>query len=379
MALSILLRVCQSLSASPELTKPRLVTVGFSHFCEKARWAMDLSPSEYVEEIHAPAVHLSATLQLASLPRVGTWTEHGFFGTLLAQRHDVKTNRRKETTGVPKLVLPEKLLFQKLVYTYVDKQKSIKSSAENASAGSGIVVVASGSSGILKLLSDVHSLQLGHLYPKGTTGQRVVELEHFLDTELASAATNWAFGNILLSGKGFHPAMPDASNSAVVDCLVDSFYQQRIPLVEKVIWNVFGRLFLIPLMIKANSVSSESREKARDDIHRIFSYMDSLLEEHNPTGSVSQGFLLGTDKITAADISFASFCAPIVLPPEANDFFVSYEALMRLAKRGEVSSPNPGAYEVIKLADEVRGTYRSAQYALDLYKTHRSRDRVPST
>jgi glutathione S-transferase len=46
-----------------------LVTIPFSHYCEKARWALDLSTIDYREEAHAPLVHWFYTL-----PRTGTRT-----------------------------------------------------------------------------------------------------------------------------------------------------------------------------------------------------------------------------------------------------------------------------------------------------------------
>jgi glutathione S-transferase len=40
----------------------RLVTIGFSHYCEKARWALDRAGLPYVEESHAPMFHMPAAL-----------------------------------------------------------------------------------------------------------------------------------------------------------------------------------------------------------------------------------------------------------------------------------------------------------------------------
>ncbi|MFO0550284.1 MAG: glutathione S-transferase family protein [Polyangiaceae bacterium] len=37
---------------------PLLVTISFSHFCDKARWALDLAQIEYREAAHLPAFHL---------------------------------------------------------------------------------------------------------------------------------------------------------------------------------------------------------------------------------------------------------------------------------------------------------------------------------
>ena len=38
-------------------TKPRLVTFGISHYCEKARWALDWHGIDYEEISWAPGVH----------------------------------------------------------------------------------------------------------------------------------------------------------------------------------------------------------------------------------------------------------------------------------------------------------------------------------
>ena len=39
---------------------PRLITIGFSHYCEKARWALDRAGIPYHEERHPPALHYRA-------------------------------------------------------------------------------------------------------------------------------------------------------------------------------------------------------------------------------------------------------------------------------------------------------------------------------
>lgn len=54
----------------------KLVTIAFSHYCEKARWALDLSPwrDVYVEDAHMPAFHIPA---VAAYSKVRHET-HGF-------------------------------------------------------------------------------------------------------------------------------------------------------------------------------------------------------------------------------------------------------------------------------------------------------------
>jgi glutathione S-transferase len=41
----------------------RLITVPFSHYCEKARWALDLAGLSYVEDRHLPMLHWAATFR----------------------------------------------------------------------------------------------------------------------------------------------------------------------------------------------------------------------------------------------------------------------------------------------------------------------------
>jgi glutathione S-transferase len=46
----------------------RLVTISVSHYCEKARWALDRAGLEYVEEGHYPNAHYVASYRLARSP-----------------------------------------------------------------------------------------------------------------------------------------------------------------------------------------------------------------------------------------------------------------------------------------------------------------------
>lgn len=39
----------------------RLITIAFSHYCEKARWALDRAGIDYVEEPHLPLFHYAST------------------------------------------------------------------------------------------------------------------------------------------------------------------------------------------------------------------------------------------------------------------------------------------------------------------------------
>jgi glutathione S-transferase len=47
---------------------PTLVTIPFSHFCEKARWALDYARAPYDEEGHVPGLHRRAVARACGKP-----------------------------------------------------------------------------------------------------------------------------------------------------------------------------------------------------------------------------------------------------------------------------------------------------------------------
>jgi glutathione S-transferase len=59
----------------------KLVTIGFSHFCEKARWAVDRSGVTYTETSHAPLAHIWAVFRARGNRTVPVLvTDDGVFG-----------------------------------------------------------------------------------------------------------------------------------------------------------------------------------------------------------------------------------------------------------------------------------------------------------
>jgi hypothetical protein len=255
MALKAALKICAATAPRPCTETPRLVTIGFSHYSEKARWALDISPLRYYESIHSPALHLSETnLSLAKLPRLKLW-EGDYFDRMRAAHSasiDPKTLRQKERNSVPKLVLPKSFLVTNNLTSAV---------VGDSSAGA---VVAEGSAGISMFLSKLYPSEMGHLYPAAIC-QQVIELESYLERTLGAYATAWGFGNILLVGSAYEPKGTNGESvnkesfkiflkKSVVD-------NESIPFTEKLLAVGFGRFFA-PLMAASNNVTAESREMA---------------------------------------------------------------------------------------------------------------------
>jgi hypothetical protein len=120
-------------------------------------------------------------------------------------------------------------------------------------------------------------------------------------------------------------------------------------------------------MSQANNVNSSVVPGALNNIHAVFQAADQLLTANNPSGSTMHSFLLGTERISAADITFASLAAPLLMPPQTATIFTSLPKLQILAEQPHCE----GAHVSLKLAQELRSRYKSAQYVLDLYAQQR--------
>lgn len=59
------------------MTVPRLITIGFSHYCEKARWALDRAEIDYIEDDHVPFFHVPVSLRASGQHSVPTLTVEG--------------------------------------------------------------------------------------------------------------------------------------------------------------------------------------------------------------------------------------------------------------------------------------------------------------
>lgn len=348
----------------PNWEKPRLVTIGLSHYSEKSRWALDMSPlqSEYYEEMHCPALHLTTTLvELSRTPRVRTWRKDSHFQYCLDSRYSEKLSRSKSITGVPKLVLPVSFLLNyNIAYP----------------PGCKAAVVDGGSAGILRVLADVFPDNMGHLYPVGSIEETVVDVERQLDILLGPAATSWSFGNMILSGRAFQDSevQPGSTSSnrassdanlIALDYTLANLAKSEVPNVEKLLFRFFGKK-AVPLMIKHNSVSAKSRAESKYQISAVFSAMDAHLERNNSSCSVERDFLLGTDELSAADITFASLALPVLMPQKAAPFFTTRQQLSQVPLESA-----PGLAQMVDFSGKLLEKHKSARYALDLYERRR--------
>ncbi len=242
---------------------PRLITMPHSHYCEKARWALDLSGVEYIEEAHPPLFHWLATL-------------------------------RQRGRSVP---------------VFVRNGKSYRDSSD-----------------ILKHLDEMGAA----LYPTELNlRNEALRLEEKFDQTLGPHARRWAYAQLL-------------PHSA----LLLKVMTPGTPTIERALMPILLPLFK-PLVRKSLKISTQSAARSLDVVGEVFREVGDMLRDE-------RSYLVG-EHFTAADLTFASLAAPVLLPPQY---------------RGQM----PGLHEVPQhMQDEViqlRNTPAGA-YALRLFERHR--------
>lgn len=85
------------------MTTARLITIPFSHYCEKARWALDHHRIPYREEAHPPMIHWAATRSVGAGRTVPVLALPG--GQVLAESADILAHADAHGSGEP--LLPE--------------------------------------------------------------------------------------------------------------------------------------------------------------------------------------------------------------------------------------------------------------------------------
>ena len=266
----------------PAATPPdgaKLVTIAFSHYVEKARWGLDLSPlrDRYVEDAHMPVFHAPYVMAISK-------------------------DRKK--TGTPLLLLPD-----------------------------GEVV--HDSTLILQHLCRAYPQEMGHLYPPGLEEEvrrhwrvsavpcvqhtpfepppplfrfqpQVKALEHEFDEKLGVASRRVAyFGMAQARAEGVSTANPALFDTAT----------HVIPRVEAWLWWLMER-GILPRMLEFMDITEATAATALEDCRAVFQRASALLAEPGPDGRSPRRYLLGTEKITAADITFAALAYPLLGPPQ---------------------------------------------------------------
>lgn len=243
--------------------KPRLLTMPHSHYCEKARWALDLSGVEYIEEAHPPLFHWLAT-------------------------------RRHGGRSVP---------------VFVHSGKSYTDSGD-----------------ILRYLDEISA----KLYPTELPLRKeVLQLEARFDQTLGPHARRWVYAQLL----------PDSA-------LLLTLMTPGTPAIERLLMPMLLPIFK-PLVRKSFGISAQSAVRSLDLVNQIFDEVGEELRD-------GRSYLVG-ERFTAADLTFASLAAPVLLPPQYRGRMPALEHV-----------PQSMRDVVVRLRNTVAGAY-----ALRLFEQHR--------
>ena len=352
----------------------RLITVGYSHYCEKARFALSLSSlrEDFIEEQHLPVFHVPFTLDLRKARRYPETPKqyHAYDYLKITENNKKEKLSAKELTGVPKLCMNVHINKDD------DNNNSVNRESTNATLQSP-VVVANGSDGIMRYLYH-HDVACKHFYPTNIK-EEVEELESYLNTKLGPAATDWAFSKMLITSSN-----PPERNAQSQDYFLSELTRldsKKNSLLETLLFKVFGKSTFFPLMIENNGVNEENGKLAKDMITDVFDKIDTILSDRQsvstcPSTYVTSNsssdhmkenfrYLFGTVKPTAADITLATLATPILLLDATKDNFPTADSMMSYIKQHSTSrnylAKCEGMIEMVNFAAEMRLT-RTGRY-----------------
>ena len=205
-----------------------LITIPISHYCEKARWALDRAGIRYVERAHLQLIH---------------W---------------VAVRRAGGGTTAPVLVCGDRVLAD--------------------------------SSDILNE-ADARTPEDRRLYPSDPSGAAEVRaLEHEFDTHLGPQGRRWMYNG--LRGR--------RDIAIAYACTgVPTWERRALPLAYPVVARVIDRFL---------DVTPVTAARAETEVREIFDRLAERLADGRP-------YLCG-ERFTAADLTFASLAASVLMPPE---------------------------------------------------------------
>lgn len=198
---------------------------------------------------------------------------------------------------------------------------------------------------------------------------------------------------MLLTGTAYHAQSSDGDHfsnecnmGSVGFFLHVSLRDNRVNFLERLIFRLLGQSNIIPLMIKSNNITAQLREEALEKIERILSIMDDIVLKrrttHHSQSSSNHDDLLfdigaSTQLLSAADITFASLCMPLLLPPEGMPMFTVEDMETWLRNQDTNSSGNSnnstvvGLQRLLQTRQRLLDAHPSARLALKLYKHQR--------
>lgn len=246
----------------------RLITIPISHYCEKARWALEWCNIPYLEERHLQVFHL------------------------------LHVYRAGKNDTAPVLVTSEG--------TFGDSTDILKWADAKAP-------------------SDLK------LYPTDPVlKQEVEKFEDYLDEEFGVVGRLWMYTYMLKN----IPLLVNYSKRHGVPWYESKLLPLVFPLFKKVLHRVMG-------------VTATSREDSEKTVNRVFDEVALKVQDGRP-------FLMG-DRFSAADLTFASLSAGVLIPDDYGVVLPSLEELPDgMKEQVQIWRDHPAGQFALKMFREYR-------------------------
>lgn len=156
---------------------------------------------------------------------------------------------------------------------------------------------------IVQHLSKTYPMELGHLYPPGLE-DKVKTLEHELSEKFGPQTRKIAYWEFSLARE----AGLSTANPAV---------EEHLTKVEGLLWRLMeGKI--LPKMVEVLGINEDTVAIALDDCRAYFKKVSDMLEEQpeEKGQKTKKKYILGTDKMTAVDLTFASLAYPLLSPTQ---------------------------------------------------------------
>lgn len=293
----------------------RLVTIGPSHYCEKARWALDIldkdvtSPIYYTENCHPPVFQSIETLDMSQgaasmVPMVCSFRDCQEDDAVL----DPSTRKRRSNETNEKV--------QNVVVMY-DSRNLIQYFCP-------------------------------FLYPGDSScREEIIQLEEYFGSHVGATARCFLY-HVMLTPKYY----PTLSKLATV----------QSSTIEQLIWGKLLNKGLARGMRKAMGINDASAQNSVRVLREAFDVVSERLKVIKDGKVVKKKFLMDHHEtkngdmvvgFTAADLTFAALASIIIMPPELHSFLPVEEEDL------------PG--ELLALRDELRSTL-AGQHVLEMYR-----------